>query len=165
MHFRHFHRHGGGGVTGADRVDVYFVRRPFAGERLGQLHYTGLGGVVGALVLRAVNDFRRHRCRVDDSSAFPSCDHGATCRAGHIEDCVEVHVDDTQPLLVAHFLGWPVHADPRIVEYDVEPAELAHHFCDQLINLRAVGDITFKRQGASSHGTNRIGNDGDLRTG
>ena len=116
-------RHLGLHVARRQRVHAHVVRRPLRRQRLRELVHGRLGRVVGRLPLRAVDDHRRDRADVDDHAAATG-DHLLADHARAVPDAVDVDVEDRPPLLVGDLQRRPVKADPRVVDEDVDPADL-----------------------------------------
>jgi hypothetical protein len=99
---------GGVHVTGGDGVDTDAVTGPLGSEGLGELHNTGLGGVVAGLLLRVVDDSTGHRGDVDDGATSLGLDHGLTNGLGDDEGASDVDVDETTEHVVVVDLGLDV---------------------------------------------------------
>ena len=60
---------------------------------------------------------------------------------GEVEYRLEVHVDDGIPLLLGHTLEGCVLGDARVVDKDIDAAEVFDDFVDNLVRLLEVGSI------------------------
>src|SRR5256714_7600555 len=115
--------HLGVDVPGCDGVDPDAQRRPLGGERLRQVVYRRLRGVVRRLPLRPVDDLPGHRPDVDDRPAAGPGHHPTEGLAA-VPHPSEVHVDDLLPLGVGDLQSRPVDARTGVVHQHVNPAHL-----------------------------------------
>src|SRR2546430_894661 len=132
--------HLGVDVPGCDGVDPDAQRRPLGGERLRQVVYRRLRGVVRRLPLRPVDDLPGHRPDVDDRPAAGPGHHPTEGLAA-VPHPGEVHVDDLLPLGVGDLQGGPVDARTGVVHQDVHPTEGGHDVGDRAVDLAPLGDV------------------------
>ena len=69
------------------------MRSPFSSEALAELDHGGLGGVVGALLLRMQHAHSRDRGKEDNRTGRLAVDHGASAHRGNEERAREVDID------------------------------------------------------------------------
>ena len=134
--------HPGLGEPRGDGVDRDPLAGIFAGQGLGQADHARLGGrVVG---LAEVADLAVHAGDVDHP-APAALGHLVDELLGHQEDAGEVGVDDLVPGLLGQFLERPVAVDARVVDQDVDAAEVAldlgAHRLDLLLHRDVVGVV------------------------
>ena len=90
-------------------------------------------------------DARRAR-RVDDAALHLVARlralapvRGGVARGGEV--ALQVHGDHVVPLRLGHVHDHPVAEDPRVVDEDVEPAEVVDRLLDQALGAVEVGDV------------------------
>lgn len=86
-------------VPGRHRIDPCPERRPFHGEGLAEVDDGGLGGVVGRLVLRDVDDVAGHGGGGDEGAGVLAAEVAAGGIGGEV-DGVDVGGDDLPVVLV-----------------------------------------------------------------
>ena len=124
-------------VAGRDRVDVDAVRRPFVGERLGELRDAALGRGVAGHGDAALE--REQRRDVDDLAAAAAVEHVAAGGAAQPEDARQVHVDHRRPSPSSSCSAAGCAADDAgVVDEDVEAAERRERVGDEPIARRAA---------------------------
>jgi hypothetical protein len=79
-------------ISRADGVDSDTMLGPLSGKGLGELHHSGLGGVVAALLLWEVDDRPRHGGDVDDTAGCSVPDHVLSACLGYDESSGNVDV-------------------------------------------------------------------------
>ena len=130
--------HGGDDKAWSDGVVADVAHTHFLGCALREADDTSLRGAVVALV--GIARHAHHRAHVDDAttSLLP---HDGLHGLGEVEYRLEVHIDDGIPLLLGHALQRCVLGDTRIVDEDVDAAEVFDDFVDDLVRLLKVGSV------------------------
>ena len=118
---RHGHHHFGRDVAGADRVDRDALIGVFLSQSFGEAEIARLGrGIVDLAHLAFLAVDRRD---VDDA-AEAALAHAVDDGSGHVEERVEVRVDDGVPLFRGHFVEHAVFGDAGVVDQNVHRAEV-----------------------------------------
>ena len=72
---------------------------------------------------------------------LPPAPHDGLHSLGEVEHRLEVHVDDGIPLFLGHALQRGVLGDTRVVDEDIDAAEVLDDFVDDLMRLLKVGGV------------------------
>src|SRR5690606_28390060 len=119
----------GADVARRYRIDGDALARHFLRQRHGEPVYPGLGGgIVGLpeLPLLAID-----RADVDDAPPL-ALDHVVDDLLGHVEQAVQVGVDDRPPIIQGHLAKQPVSRDPRVVDQHIDRPVLGTDFLERL---------------------------------
>src|SRR5215213_2646855 len=127
--------HLGRDETGRDGVGVDSERAELDAEGPGEALHTHLGGrVVGLTAIAERGDARD----VHDLAVL-LLDEVLLSSLGHQERTLEVHAHDQVPVLLGHLEEQVVASDPRVVDEDVDPAQLSDDPLDRGVDRRRVG--------------------------
>jgi len=119
-------------------VHRHVAAAELAGPHLGQPDDGSLGGHVVALPEVALD--AHHRRGVHDAPVARLLQVGIH-RLGAVEDPRQVHVDDLLPLLGRRILERRVAGNPRIVDQDVDAAEVGEDSLRRRRSLRQIGGV------------------------
>ena len=132
-----------------DGVDADAVRRPFEGERAGEVDERALDGVIGRIGIEPAAGEPHDRGDVDDG-AGPPRDHVPADGAGAVEGAVEPDVEDALPALARHVDGRDPCPDAGIVDEHVDAPEALERLSDGRIHLALIRDVDGEGQGRAA---------------
>jgi hypothetical protein len=124
-----------------DSGDVDRAAEQILAQRIGEAAHRELGGHVHGRVL--VRLPAGDRAEVDD---VPTVAQMRQAEAGHAHQPVHVGLEhDLFVLFSARVERLAAEAEPRVVDKDVEPAELPHGLLDEALAAGRVGHVELKR--------------------
>src|SRR5262245_58595500 len=135
---RNRRNHLGADVTGRDGVDRHALARDFERQCLAEAVHARLGGRIVGLPERALGAV--HGRDVDDA-APAAIDHAVDDLLGHVEHRIEVRANDGVPVRLGHLLERGVARDPRIVDENIDRADLLGDPANACLARFEVGDV------------------------
>src|SRR5207249_4761943 len=137
--------HGRGEPSRGDRVHLDRVAGPLDAERACERDHAALGRGVDRVA--GEPHLPQHRGDVDDLARRLRDEVGGR-RAATVEGAREVHVHHEAPVRCGHLGERRDLGDARVVDHDVEPAELADGARHQRLDLGVARDVRGHDQGA-----------------
>lgn len=128
-------------VAGGDAVDACEIS-PFVGQGSSQVKASGLGDVVGSLLLGEVGNVAGHGGGDDEASGATLLEVMAD-GLGAVEGSSEIGLDDFVPVLDAAVEDTGVGGSAGVGDEGVDLAEILDDVLDELVNALVVTDIAF----------------------
>jgi hypothetical protein len=136
-------------IAGRDGVHVDAFRGPLVGEGFGKLTHTAFG----RRVRRHQNSTLKGKQRGDvDNFARAALEHVAASVLGEAKDAGEINVDDRLPVFFGVIDGGRTANDARVVDQNIDGAELLEGFFDEPRADGRVADIANERGGFDAEG-------------
>ena len=117
-----------------DGVDLDIVRRPLAGEIFSEGDDATFAGVIADGLEFGGGSSQTRDGRDVDDLAGALRDHGFACRLTEEEGAGQVGRENSVPLVEGHVFDGSSPGDARVVDEDVEAAELGESFIDHELN-------------------------------